>query len=42
MAELNIRFDIRLSPGVFRWALVALMLCAAAGDVGSESVTLNT
>lgn len=42
MAELNVRFDVRLNQNHFRWTLAALFVALSAAEVGSESVTLNT
>src|SRR5437868_4468345 len=42
MAELNVRFDIRLTQNTFRWLIALLVTALSVTDVGSESVTLNT
>lgn len=42
MAELTIRFDVRVTPAVLRTAVAAVLLTVAAPELGSESVTLST
>lgn len=42
MAEINIKFDVRISQSVLRWGLTALLLAYCAPELASESVTLNT
>lgn len=42
MAEMTIRFDVRVSPTAARCALAGLLLCLAAPDIGSEGVVLTS
>lgn len=42
MAELNLRLEVRLSPVLARWGLVAAILACPVAELGSETVTLTT
>ncbi|NNN04580.1 MAG: hypothetical protein HKL90_01630 [Elusimicrobia bacterium] len=42
MAELTVRFDLKFSARMLRWAMAGAMLLAAAPELASESVSLTT
>src|SRR5579883_1890339 len=42
MADINIHFDLRVTPRAFRWGLVGLLMSAIATELSSENVTLST
>lgn len=42
MADLNIRLNLGVTPGLFRWGLAVLSVTAFATDLSSESVVLST
>jgi hypothetical protein len=42
MAEITVRFDVRMNQRTARWALAALLVLAAAPQLASEDITLST
>lgn len=42
MADLNIRFNVRVTPTALRWGAAGLILLGMVPELGSESVTLST
>jgi len=42
MAEFTIKLDIRITPGIFRGGLAALLLSLLAPELATEQVTLTT